>query len=280
MQKALKNSITISFALHVLVILIFGLLYLQKPDKIESQQTELAMLTEVDTLAQGITEPIAEMPAEKKVAPEPEKKPTKADKKAVDQKAADQKAAKDKAASDREAALVKEKERAALAEEALKAAKAREEEAAAKKREEEERKAALAAQKEKEKKELNDLSGSIDKALDDEGDQAKQGGGGTVASNDPLSGAKWAVKPRKTVYFPDIQSKIPDKYKKKGLGFALTAKIVFDKNGLAVKVDIINSSGDPAIDSIFSTELRKVRVEPIQVNRLDEITKTFTISLK
>ncbi len=147
-------------------------------------------------------------------------------------------------------------------------------------------------------KELSAISGNIDKVLEENtvqsdqqagytaGSGTGQGGFGTgygsnpYGSNDPLGGAKWSLKPRKTVFFPDIQSKIPDEYKKKGMSYSITARMVFDNNGLAIRVDIIRSSGDPDIDRIFFSELKKIRVEPVNDYKTDEITKTFSINLK
>jgi hypothetical protein len=133
--------------------------------------------------------------------------------------------------------------------------------------------------------ELNQVSYNIDQILNETGDTKNKTGlgnnsEGTMPGGDPLSGANWTSQPRKTLSYPDIQSKIPDKYKKKGLSYSLTAKIDFDRNGLAVFVDIINSSGDSGIDNILFTELHKIRVEPIQENIIVEITKVFTINLK
>lgn len=132
-------------------------------------------------------------------------------------------------------------------------------------------------------RELDQVAGDVDKALNEntegsgnENASPKRGTGG----NDPLGDAGWSLKPRKTVYFPNIQSKIPDKYKKKGMSYSLTARIAFDRNGIAARVDIASSSGDPNIDNIFFSELKKVRVEPINENRTDVITKRFSISLK
>ncbi len=149
-------------------------------------------------------------------------------------------------------------------------------------------------------KELSQIAGDIDKALKESEGQGvsvsgKENGvtGGTGAGKagtggfgmpsggeDPLSGVNWSSKPRKTVFFPDIQSKIPDEYKIKGMSYSITAKIAFDRNGLAIRVDIVRSSGDPIIDRIFFTELKKIRIESIDENRIDEISKSFSINLK
>lgn len=136
------------------------------------------------------------------------------------------------------------------------------------------------ARGDKVKQELKQITGNIDKALEEieqaTPEESKRG----APSGDPLSDANWSVKPRRTLFFPDIQSKIPEKYKKKGLSYSITVRITFDKNGLATRVEIVSSSGDPKIDSIFNNELRKIRVESISESRVDEIAKTFKISLK
>ncbi len=137
------------------------------------------------------------------------------------------------------------------------------------------------SQEENKQQEIKKLFGDIEKALEQGGSSSSNEGKGAYSSGgDPLSDASWGLRPRKTTFFPDIQSKIPDKYKKKGLSYSITVILTFDKNGLASRVEIISSSGDPAIDSIFNEELRKIRVEPIDEDRIDKITKVFKISLK
>lgn len=101
-----------------------------------------------------------------------------------------------------------------------------------------------------------------------------------VGRGDPLSDATWQAKPRKTLAFPDIASKIPAKYKKEAKGYAVTVHLSFNKQGLCTKVDILKSSGDSTIDAIFKIELRKIKVEEIQEDRVDKITKEFKISVK
>ncbi|MFN4216581.1 MAG: hypothetical protein ACK4HQ_04195 [Brevinematales bacterium] len=129
------------------------------------------------------------------------------------------------------------------------------------------------------------LAKSIEKALQSTGKKST----GTAATSatgqqgtgtDPLGDANWKSRPRKTIFFPDIASKIKEKVANPLMGYTVTARIVFDSQGLAVRVDIVRSSGDPMIDSIFLSELKKVRVEAITEERLDEITKTFKISVR
>jgi outer membrane biosynthesis protein TonB len=129
------------------------------------------------------------------------------------------------------------------------------------------------------------LAKSIEKALQSTGRKST----GTAATSatgqqgtgtDPLGDANWKSRPRKTIFFPDIASKIREKVANPLMGYTVTAKIVFDSQGLAVRVDIVRSSGDPLIDSIFLSELKKIRVEAITEERLDEITKTFKISVR
>ncbi|MCX7883006.1 MAG: hypothetical protein N2314_07275 [Brevinematales bacterium] len=129
------------------------------------------------------------------------------------------------------------------------------------------------------------LAKSIEKALQSTG---KKGTGSSATSatgqqgtgTDPLGDANWRSRPRKTIFFPDIASKIKEKVSHPLMGYTVTAKITFDSQGLAVRVDIVRSSGDPLIDSIFLSELKKIRVEAISDERLDEITKTFKISVR
>lgn len=135
------------------------------------------------------------------------------------------------------------------------------------------------------KQENTDLSKTIDSALNQVSSTGTKANNQTSAaatpgSSDPLNDAAWSTKPRKTLFFPDIQSKIPAEYQKKGMGYSVKVKIAFDMNGLAVRVDLLESSGDAVIDNLFLTELRKIRVEPSSTPGIDEISKTFTISVK
>ncbi len=125
----------------------------------------------------------------------------------------------------------------------------------------------------------NQMNDDISKILDEDGNNSSKNNS-AVPDNDPLKGADWSAAPRKTLFFPDIASKIPEEYKKKGQNYIIKMRISFDKNGLAVKTEIIRTSGDPMIDSIFQTELRKIKVEAINRERVDEVVKTFTISVK
>ena len=133
--------------------------------------------------------------------------------------------------------------------------------------------------KELESRENSQMEGDVDKALSDGG--GKEGKTvGAASGGDPLGNAQWTSRARKTLFFPDLESKIPQEFKRKGIGYSVTARIAFDKNGLAVRVNILKSSGESAIDRVFNSELRKIRVESIAENRVDEVTKTFSISLK
>ncbi|MGC8765325.1 MAG: energy transducer TonB [Brevinematia bacterium] len=128
-------------------------------------------------------------------------------------------------------------------------------------------------QKELEDRESEELLKDIDAAVSGKNE-------GTIDKSDPLSGGKWSSRSRKTIFFPDIQSKIPPELKKKGIGYSVTAKIRFDKNGLAIGVEIIKSSGNSVIDQLFNTELKKIRVEPVNENVTDEVIHTFQIKVK
>ncbi len=97
---------------------------------------------------------------------------------------------------------------------------------------------------------------------------------------DALADANWSGTPRKTLSFPNLTAKIPQQYKSRGYGFSITAKITFSPQGWVSGVELLRASGDPRIDGIFRTELRKIRIEPSKKTTYDTITKTFTISVK
>ncbi len=100
------------------------------------------------------------------------------------------------------------------------------------------------------------------------------------SSTDALADAQWSGTPRKTLSFPNLTAKIPQQYKSRGYGFSITAKITFSPQGWVSGVELLRASGDPRIDGIFRTELRKIRIEPSKKTTYDTITKTFTISVK
>ncbi len=103
----------------------------------------------------------------------------------------------------------------------------------------------------------------------------------TQRQADFLDGASWTGSPRRTVSFPDLLASIPKEYRDRGYGFSVTAKITFNQQGLVASIDLVQGSGDPRIDSVFRSELRKIRIEPKQGDaRYDSITKTFTVSVK
>ncbi len=102
----------------------------------------------------------------------------------------------------------------------------------------------------------------------------------TSTPTDALADATWGGTPRKTIAFPNIVASIPEQYKNRGYGFSVTAKITFSQQGWVSAVELVQGSGDPRIDGIFRTELRKIRVEPTSVARTDTITKTFKVSVK
>ncbi|MGC8769958.1 MAG: energy transducer TonB [Brevinematia bacterium] len=130
--------------------------------------------------------------------------------------------------------------------------------------------------KEKVKDEDDDLLKNIDEAI--KTGSAKNNSAGEETRSDVLSGGKWSGKARRTIFFPDIQSRLPEELRKKGIGYAVTAKIKFDKNGLATYVEIIKSSGNSKVDQIFNTELKKIRVEPAETT--DEVIHTFRIQIR
>lgn len=122
------------------------------------------------------------------------------------------------------------------------------------------------------KKTKPDLASDLDKLLD-----ASSFKPSTI---DQLSDATWAGKPRKAIFFPDLSSSIPFHYQSKGYGFSVTAKITFNPQGWVSAVELLHSSGDSFIDSIFRTELRKIQIESSMNNLYETIVKTFTISVK
>lgn len=117
-----------------------------------------------------------------------------------------------------------------------------------------------------------ELTSDLDKILDA---SAKQ-----YHNNDLLSDATWSGQPRKTIFFPDLAQSIPERYHAKGYGFSVTAKITFDPQGWVSSLELLHTSGDPYIDSIFRIELRKIQIEHGTSTVYDTIVKTFTISVK
>jgi hypothetical protein len=280
----LKNSLFISIAVHSFIFIVFSLVIMKNPFEISTQPIMINIQSESDSLAAGVGE-IINQPGRKSVPHLNERVTHSIEKTAVPEKTVPNAEVLRSFTREKDTAksLLKTTSKPNIKKELAKEKnqkKEREINENNKPAKTPEKDLAEEIEKEKVNQQLNQISGDIDKALDEDGGQnGKEGNVGT-AHGDPLGDADWGVKPRKTVYFPDIQSKIPEKYKKKGMGYSITARIDFDKNGLATRVDIITSSGEPNIDSIFFSELRKIRVEAIEVNRTDEITKTFTISLK
>ena len=128
--------------------------------------------------------------------------------------------------------------------------------------------------------ELNRIDQNIENALNQSSSSDNVNNNGNPSGGDPLIDASWSSAPRKTLFFPDIESRIPAEYRQRGMGYSVRVRIAFDKNGLATSVELLESSGDSTIDNIFLVQLRKVRVESINADRLDVVTKTFTISLR
>ncbi len=121
---------------------------------------------------------------------------------------------------------------------------------------------------------MNALNNSSSSSTSDNGTHTQSSGG------DPSATLRGAQSPRKTIFFPDIESAIPAEYRQRGMSYEVRVRISFDKNGFATQVDLLQSSGDTTIDNIFRVQLRRIRVEEISVNRVDTVTKTFTISLR
>lgn len=285
-EIGITKSLLISVGLHLFAFLIISFLLLIHPFPLSNQSVPVSIDIEAESLSAGLG--VTPIETANKNAPALEKRVTSTiEKSAVPEKTIpkqdllknfdkSKETIKETIAKDSEKDIHKELQETNPRQDVLSSA-----EMPIDKEQKEE------ANKNKINKELNKISGDIDKALEDDSETASSSGkngnnkgGFNNKSGDPLGDVNWSIKPRRTLFFPDIQTKIPEKYKKKGLGYSITSRIAFDKNGLAIKVDIITSSGDPNIDNIFSSELRKIRVEPINENRIDEITKTFPISLK
>lgn len=98
--------------------------------------------------------------------------------------------------------------------------------------------------------------------------------------SDFLADGNWSGSPRKTLTFPNLIGSIPPQYKARSYGFSVTAKITFSHQGWVSAVELVQGSGDPRIDGIFRTELRKIRVEPSKGTQYDTILKTFKVSVK
>lgn len=256
MEISIRKSFLVSLGIHLSIFLIIGIAALFRPVTVTEITTLVTVDTEVTSVSPGEELPVSrkkETVSVKNREPAVKQRPVR--QKNTQKLLASMKNGKNTAADDDGLAKRKEQEAQRLSNEQV-----------------------LAANREMEK-----VSGDVDKALSENADSSaarnttvKSGSGGT----DPLGDAGWSKRPRKTVYFPNIQSKIPARYKMKGMSYAITAKIAFDSNGLATRVEIVASSGDANIDNIFFSELKKVRVEPIPENRIDVITKRFSISLK
>lgn len=117
-------------------------------------------------------------------------------------------------------------------------------------------------------------------ALNNQNNQPNDSGD-KIDKTDPLSDAKWNGQPRKTIKFPDLASKIPDEYKMKGLSYKITVRLTITPEGTVKKVNILESSGEIELDSIFQIELQNIIVEsvPASVGPVT-VVKTFTIKVK
>jgi outer membrane biosynthesis protein TonB len=137
------------------------------------------------------------------------------------------------------------------------------------------------AETESEDRQLKEVARGIEQSLDQDLLNAlNTGEPRTPGRGDPLSDATWQARPRKTLFFPDLESKIPEEFRRRGMGYSVKVRLAFNQQGLCTMVELIESSGQSRIDSIFLTELRKIRVEPTDEARVDVITATFTISVR
>lgn len=283
----LNRSFLISFILHLVFVLIMSLTIKDNPFNKMSQPIMVNIDIPSETIASGlnevlnqpvsksfqkpqkrVTSPVEKKPHEKVVVPEKPVKKKEEVKKEIKEEIVKKEEVKDSKALHKElieeVKTPKEEAKAPVVEEVM------------------DKDFVEKLEEDFVDKEIDKISENIDNILDADEPTKEEVAPlpGEVGRSDPLSDVEWNSKPRKTLFFPDIESKIPQEYRTKGKGYSVTVKMAFDPNGLAIKVEIIESSGDSKIDSIFSTELRKVRVESISGQGIDEVTKTFTISVK
>ncbi len=245
----LKNSFYISLAIHFIIFILFSIFFLKNP----LQKIETPTVINIDFSSE-----ISGNNADEKPAPVVEEKPIVKDKKTHPKETKKEIKNNETLKKLEEAKEKKEKIEKSISENKI---------------------AKTTPETGNSDKEDDDLLKNIDEAIKTGGsknDRARETG--KADNDDALSGGKWSGKARRTIFFPDIQSKLPDELRKKGIGYSVTARIKFDKNGLAVSVEIIKSSGNSKVDQIFNTELKKIRVEPS--DRSDEVTHTFRILIK
>jgi len=262
-----RNSLYISIAIHFLLFLILSIFFIKNP----LQNVELPVVVNIefetqnpsDTSGKSFTEPSPQ------TLPSTPKNEVKAREK--------------QKATERNVTTVKKMQQ----EEEVKTLQPKKEEI--EKAKEQVEKPSEEIKKENLKKEMTkeneELLKNIDEAIqskENKGGLAKEDISGDVSGkgNDPLSGGRWSSRARRTIFFPDIQSRLPAELRKKGIGYSVTAKIRFDKNGLPVYVEIVKSSGNQIVDSIFNSELKKIRVEPVEQNVVDEVIHTFKIYVR
>lgn len=278
-----NRSLAVSAGIHILLLLILSFSLLSNPFEIKSEPVIVSIQSESDSIAAGIAEQIEQSGAQ--VKPELKERVTKADDaRSLPEKAVLPPVQRSDQPLTREAVRENVKESTpAEAKQNVKKERVRPVNPDRMRSEDLNRKLDSSFEEEaktdRERERVNDRSTDIDQALNDAG-RPNVSSAQARNTGDPMSEWAWSVKPRNAVFFPDIISKIPPEYKKKGMGYSITARITFDKNGVAVKAEIIRSSGEIEIDSVFYSELKKVRVEPISENRMDQATITIPISVK
>lgn len=278
----LKKSLAVSLAFHAFLFLVLSIVFINVRFETTFEPVSVNIVTDSASMAAGITEAL-DQPARRNRPSMTRRITQPADTKALPEKTAPS-ASVLKSFTKKTETLKDRTKKVTVpdARQELKKEERREEPAAESAPAPDPEKIREQELRERTARELRRIEGDIDRILDEPavGPVSPRADSGGSPGQDPLGDASWSAQPRKTVFFPNIQARIPPNYRKKGLSYSVTSRIAFDKNGLAVRVDIITSSGDPAIDSIFFTELKKIRVEAIEDSRVDVITKTFSISLK
>ncbi len=277
-----KNSLFISIFIHFLLFLVFSILFMKNPFQRVELPTVVNIEFNAETVGEGINENIKSPPLQTRTPSLEQRKSVVTERTVVKEKAI---LAKELVRKIKEISKENVKElvpRKDVIEKKVKENVNKQTEKIVKDvvRDEkvEDNVASKSLQNELEDRESEELLKDIDAVISGTGEKGKESV--SEVRGDPLSGGKWSSRVRKTIFFPDIQSKIPDELKKKGIGYSVTARIRFDRNGLAIVVEIIKSSGNSKIDQIFNTELKKIRVEPVDDNVIDEVVHTFKIRVK
>lgn len=286
-ELSFRNSLYISIAIHFVLFLLLSLFFVKNPLRQIETPTVVNIEFNESDLSANIGGVLPE-PAKANTPALPERKTESLKSTVVPEKTTPIRKVKEAPEKSREKIIEKVEKAKLTSEKVKKLVKEKiekETEDVSRKIKEEELKEEIKKKKlqeELDEREGKELLQNIDKLLEDR--ESREGSaentGRKSEGNDPLSGGKWSSKARQTIFFPDIQSKIPPELRKKGVGYSVTAKIKFDKNGLPIYVEIIKSSGNSVVDRIFNSELKKIRVEPVDKDVVDEVVHTFRIYVK